>query len=212
MKPGFDPSLYLVLDPVLCEPLGMVETTRRAVAGGVTMVQLRDKTASTAAMIETGRALKQVLAGSGVPLIINDDVEAAIACGADGVHVGQGDMAAGVVRQRIGSDMILGLSVTSLALAEAATSAPVDYLGIGPVLATGTKPDHAPVMGFDGLVAAIRAVSVPVVAIGGLKHSHIEAVFQSGAKGIAVVSAICGTLDPEKAARDLAQTIRSIQP
>ena len=212
MRPAFDLSLYLVLDPVLCEPLGMVETTRRAVAGGVSMVQLRDKTASTAAMIETGRASKQVLSGSGVPLIINDDVEAAIACSADGVHVGQGDMAAAAVRQRIGSDMILGLSVTNLAEAEAATSAPVDYLGIGPVLATGTKPDHAPVMGFDGLAAAIRAVSVPVVAIGGLKHSHIEAVLQSGAKGIAVVSAICGTPDPEKAARDLSQMIRSIKP
>ena len=212
MRLAFDLSLYLVLDPDLCEPLGMVETTRRAVAGGVSMVQLRDKTASTAAMIETGRALKQVLSGIRVPLIINDDVEAAIACGADGVHVGQGDMAAGVVRQRIGSDMILGLSVTSLAEAEAAKSAPVDYLGIGPVLATGTKPDHAPVMGFDGLAAAIRAVSVPVVAIGGLKHGHIEAVFHSGARGIAVVSAICGTPDPEKAARDLSQMIRSIKP
>lgn len=210
MKPGFDLSLYLVLDPVLCEPLGMVETTRRAVAGGVSMVQLRDKTASTAAMIETGRALKLALSGSGVPLIINDDVEAAIACGADGVHVGQGDMAAASVRQRIGPDRILGLSVTNFAEAEAAKSAPVDYLGIGPVLATGTKPDHAPVMGFDGLATAIRAVSVPVVAIGGLKHSHIEAIFQSGANGIAVVSAICGEADPERAARALFQTIRSI--
>ena len=212
MRPAFDLSLYLVLDPDLCEPLGMVETTRLAVAGGVTMVQLRDKKASTATMIETGRALKQVLSGSGVPLIINDNVEAAIACGADGVHVGQGDMAAATVRQRIGPDMILGLSVTSLAEAEAATSEPVDYLGIGPVLATGTKPDHAPVMGFDGLAAAIRAVSVPVVAIGGLKRSHIEAVLQGGAQGIAVVSAICGTPDPEKAARDLSQMIRSIKP
>lgn len=212
MKPAFDLSLYLVLDPDLCEPLGMVETTRLAVAGGATMVQLRDKKASTATMIETGRALKQVLSGSGVPLIINDNVEAAIACGADGVHVGQGDMAAASVRQRIGSDRILGLSVTSLAEAEATTSAPVDYLGIGPVLATGTKPDHAPVMGFDGLAAAIHAVSVPVVAIGGLKYSHIESVFQNGAQGIAVVSAICGTPDPEKAARDLSLMIRSIKP
>ena len=212
MRPAFDLSLYLVLDPDLCEPLGMVETTRLAVAGGATIVQLRDKKASTATMIETGRALRQVLSGSGVPLIINDDVEAAIACGADGVHVGQGDMAAATVRQRIGPDMILGLSVTSLTEAKAATSAPVDYLGIGPVLATGTKSDHAPVMGFDGLAAAIRAVSVPVVAIGGLKHSHIEAVFQSGANGIAVVSAICGEADPDRAARDLSQMIRSIQP
>ena len=111
----FDLSLYLVLDPFLCRETdqdpGMVETARRAVAGGATLVQLRDKEGGTARMIETGRALKAALAGTEAKLIVNDDAEAAIAIGADGLHVGQGDMSASEARTRIGSDLILGLSV-----------------------------------------------------------------------------------------------------
>ena len=117
MRKPFDLSLYLVLDPQLCGSRGMAETTRAAVAGGVTMVQLRDKRASTSEMVETGKALQAVLAGTGVPLVVNDDVEAAIALGADGLHVGQHDCDAHAARQRIGPDMILGLSVETEALA-----------------------------------------------------------------------------------------------
>ena len=104
---SFDLSLYLVLDPDLCAGIGMVETARRAVAGGATMVQLRDKHAGTAAMIETGRALKQALDGTGARLVVNDDVEAAIAIGADGLHIGQEDMDAATARAMIGPDMPL---------------------------------------------------------------------------------------------------------
>ncbi|MBV2185793.1 MAG: thiamine phosphate synthase, partial [Rhizobium sp.] len=147
----FDLSLYLVLDPDLSLPLGMVETARCAVAGGVTLVQLRDKNASTARMIETGRALKTALLGTGVPLIINDDVEAAIAIGADGLHVGQGDMDAQTARRLIGPDMILGLSVETEALAAAVDPTVADYVGAGPVFATATKPGHKPPVGMEGL-------------------------------------------------------------
>ena len=113
----FDLSLYLVLDPDLCAGFGMVATAREAVAGGVTMVQLRDKRASTAGLIETGLALKSALSGSGARLVINDDVEAAIAIGADGLHIGQDDAGPGAARARIGPDMILGVSVETAALA-----------------------------------------------------------------------------------------------
>jgi thiamine-phosphate pyrophosphorylase len=203
----FDLSLYLVLDPDLCRKIGMVETARMAVAGGATMVQLRDKTADTSAMIETGRALQSALAGTGVPLIVNDDVEAAIALGAEGVHVGQSDLAAAAARRRIPDTMILGVSVETEELARQVDAGLVDYVGIGPVFATGTKPDHKTPIGFDGLARIVAAAPVPAVAIGGLKEGHAVPVLAAGAHGLAVVSAICGQPDPEAAARSLAREI-----
>src|SRR5689334_13453729 len=162
---SFDLSLYLVLDPDLCAGTGMVETTRAAVAGGATIVQLRDKDADTASRIATGRALKMVLQGTGAKLIVNDDVEAAIAIGADGIHIGQEDMDARTARNLIGPDMILGLSVETLALAEAVDPMLVDYVGIGPIFATPTKPDHKQPIGFDGLARLVAVSPVPSVAI-----------------------------------------------
>ncbi|MHC2568196.1 thiamine phosphate synthase [Rhizobium leguminosarum] len=205
---AFDLSLYLVLDPDLCAGIGMVETARLAVAGGATMVQLRDKHAATIGMIETGRALKQALEGTGALLIVNDDVEAAIAIGADGLHIGQEDMDAHKARTMIGPDMILGLSVETAPLAAAVDPGLVDYTGVGPVFATPTKADHKQPIGFDGLAKLVKASPVPSVAIGGLKADHVAQVFAAGAKGLAVVSAICGTPDPEAATRHIAAEIR----
>jgi len=204
----FDLSVYLVLDPDLCRTAGMVETTRLAVEGGVTIVQLRDKHADKAQMIETGRALKAVLAGTGVPLIVNDDVEAAIAIGAGGVHVGQSDMIAAMARERIGNDMILGLSVETEELARRIDPSVVDYVGIGPVFATATKPDHKKPIGFEGLARIVAAAPVPAVAIGGVKAEHAVPALAAGAKGIAVVSAICGQPDTKAAARRIADAIK----
>ncbi|MGO7956113.1 thiamine phosphate synthase [Rhizobium leguminosarum] len=204
----FDLSLYLVLDPDLCAGIGMVETARLAVAGGATMVQLRDKHAGTIRMIETGRALKQALDGTGALLIVNDDVEAAIAIGADGLHIGQEDMDARKARAMVGAEMILGLSVESEALANAVDPDLVDYTGVGPVFATPTKADHKQPIGFDGLARLVKASPLPSVAIGGLKADHVAQVFAAGAKGLAVVSAICGTPDPEAATRRIAAEIR----
>ncbi|SFI68658.1 thiamine phosphate synthase [Celeribacter neptunius] len=203
MRTCADLSLYLVLDPGLCAGVGMVETARAAVAGGATVVQLRDKTADTARMIETGRALKAVLAGTGAALIVNDDVEAAIQIGAEGLHIGQGDMAVAEARARIGATMLLGLTVETPALAAAVDPALVDYIGAGPVFATPSKLDHKTPVGFDGLAAQVGASPVPAVAIGGLKADHVARVLKAGAQGIAVISAICGQPDPEAAARSL---------
>ncbi|QKK20684.1 thiamine phosphate synthase [Rhizobium indicum] len=208
---AFDLSLYLVLDPDLCAGIGMVETARLAVAGGATMVQLRDKHAGTIRMIETGRALKQALDGTGALLIVNDDVEAAVAIGADGLHIGQEDMDARKARAMVGADMILGLSVESEALANAVDPGLVDYTGVGPVFATPTKADHKQPIGFDGLARLVKASPVPSVAIGGLKADHVVQVFAAGASGLAVVSAICGTPDPEAATRRIAAEIRKVR-
>ncbi|QDY68333.1 thiamine phosphate synthase [Qingshengfaniella alkalisoli] len=202
-----DLSVYLVLDPGLCAGLGMVETALAAVKGGVTVVQLRDKDASTEQRIEIGRALKLALSGTGATLIMNDDVEAALAIGADGLHIGQDDMPAAEARARIGSNMLLGQSVESVTAAARVDAAIINYVGVGPVFATPTKADHKTPIGFDGLAQILRHAPVPAVAIGGLKREHAVQTIAAGAQGMAVVSAICGQSDPQQAAADIVAAI-----
>ncbi|MDU9004509.1 thiamine phosphate synthase [Sedimentitalea todarodis] len=203
--------LYLVTDTQLCAKPGVVETVRRAVAGGVTMVQLRDKTATTAQRTELAIALKQVLDGSDVPLVINDDVTAAVAADVDGAHIGQGDLSPEQARALLGPGKILGLSCETPQTVQAADPLIVDYLGLGPVFETPTKTDHAQPIGFDGLARLVALSSLPSVAIGGLYSTHVSGVRLSGADGMAVVSAICGQPDPYAAARafDAARTERA---
>lgn len=205
----FDLSLYLVLAPDLCRDHSMIETARLAVAGGATMVQLRDKQAGTAAMVETGLALRAALAGTGARLIINDDAHAAREIGADGLHIGQDDLTPAMARAIIGPRMILGQSVESPAAMARLDPGLVDYAGVGPVFATASKPDHKPPIGFDGLARIIATSPVPVVAIGGLKSGHIAQALDAGAAGIAVVSAICGQDDPRAATARLRREIDS---
>lgn len=193
--------LYLVTDPQLCAQNGLVQTVRQAVAGGVTMVQLRDKHATTEQRTELAIALKEVLQGTGVPLIINDDVTAAMAADADGAHIGQGDVSPSQARARLGPEKILGLSCETPQTVRDADPTLIDYLGLGPVFATPTKGDHAQPTGLDGLAELVALSSLPTVAIGGLKADHISGIKASGADGMAVVSAICGQPDPTAAAR-----------
>ncbi|NIZ00594.1 thiamine phosphate synthase [Thalassospira lucentensis] len=206
---SFDLSLYLVLDPDLCRTLSMVETAMAAIAGGATMVQLRDKYASTDDLIRIGHELMAAMAGTGVPLIVNDDIDAAIAIGADGLHVGQDDIPSQTARDRLGRDKIIGLSIESDAVARKVDPTIVDYVGIGPIFATPTKPDHKPAIGFDGLAELIKITKLPSVAIGGLKLAHVDPVFAAGADGLAVVSAICGQPNPEGAAQEIAAAIKA---
>ena len=202
--------LYLVTDPELCSQHGLLETVRDAVRGGVTAVQLRDKTATTSALVKMGRDIATGLADTGVPLIVNDNVEAAIAIGADGLHVGQGDMKVDEARRLIGPDMLLGLSCETVEDARMTDPAIVDYIGVSPVFATPTKTDHSLAVGIEGLRAIAAATPVPKVAIGGLKSHHFEAIFENGADGVAVVSAICGQPDAEAAASALATKIAQV--
>ncbi len=196
-----DLSLYLVTDPELCARHGLVETVVAAVRGGVTVVQLRDKHASDDEMIDQARRLKAALAGSGVPLIVNDRLRVALESGADGLHMGQDDGDVAAARAALGEHAILGLSVQNHEQLSRLDPAALDYLGFGPVFATSTKRNHATPLGFDGLAALVAASPLPAVAIGGLKAEHAAAVRAAGAKGPAVVSAICGQPDAEAAAR-----------
>jgi thiamine-phosphate diphosphorylase len=200
-------SFYLVTDHQLCGQYGLLKTVRDAVRGGVTVVQLRDKTASTATLVKIGRELSTVLAETGVPLIVNDNVEAAIAINADGVHIGQSDMKVFKTRQLIGPDMMLGLSCETVQDAIQAPAELVDYIGVSPVFATATKADHSGAVGLNGLRAIAKVTSLPKIAIGGIKLHHLKAIFESGADGVAVVSAICGQPDVAAAAAALSREI-----
>ena len=202
MKPPFDLSVYLVTDPGLVGLRGVVGTVEAAVAGGATMVQLRDPHAKTRALVDVARAILAVTRPAGVPFIVNDRVDVALAAGADGVHVGQSDMRVAVARALAGPDMILGLSITAETDLDG-DLAGVDYLGVGPVYATGTKPDATPPMAVGGLAAIAARTRLPIVAIGGLHAGNAADVVAAGADGVAVVSAICAAPDPEAAAREL---------
>lgn len=211
MKPPFDLSVYLVADPVACGPRGVLNTVVAAVAGGATLVQLRDKQADDAVLIRLGRELRAALAGSGARLLVNDRVAVAAAIGADGVHLGQNDTSVTEARACLGSDAIIGYSARTPETARAVDPALVDYLGVGPVFATATKPDHAPPLGFAGLAAVCAASPLPVVAIGGLQARWASEVRAAGACGLAVVAAICAAADPAAAARALTRAVRSAE-
>ena len=207
MRRPRDWSLYLVTDRGLAGFRPLADVVAAAVRGGVTAVQLREKHCRTREFVELARCLKALLAPHGVPLIVNDRVDVALAAGADGVHVGQSDMDAGDVRRLLGPDAIVGISVETLQQAERAASLDVDYLGVSPIFATPTKTDTASAWGLGGLAALRRASKHVLVAIGGIDSSNADQVIEAGADGIAVVSAICAAPDPEAAARALRRAI-----
>ena len=200
-------SLYLITDPHLCVNIGLEQTVEAAVKGGVTMVQLRDKHASTEDRVALARRLKPICASHGVALVINDDVEAAQISNVDGVHIGQQDMCVALARQTIGADKIVGLSVETVSAAKKVSERLVDYVGISPVYATPTKPDHKQPIGFDGLKKICAASSVYTVAVGGLKLNDCHDVLAAGANGMAVFSAICGQNDPYAASVAFAKSL-----
>lgn len=203
----FDLGVYLVTDRPSLLGRELVDVVEAAVAGGIGMVQLREKTASTRDFVELARGLLARLRPHGVPLLINDRVDVALAADADGVHVGQDDMRPADVRALIGPDKILGLSVTGEAETRAAAGQPVDYLGAGPVFATATKKDAGAPQGIAGLRTMLALATVPVVAIGGIGPANAAAVMAAGADGVAVVSAICSAPDPASAAATLRRIV-----
>ena len=212
-RPPFDLSLYLVTDQQLCQDLGVEETVRLSVASGVTMVQLRNPHGQDRDMVDLGRALIKHTRAAGVPLIINDRVDLVDAIGAQGAHIGQGDMSVVEARQLLGPDALLGLSVQTREHVDAARGLglhTLDYLGVGPVWAQNTKPDAAAPGGVEVLSEIVQVSPWPCVAIGGIGLARIPEVRKSGAHGAAVVSAICGQPDVAAVTRELAHAwIRS---
>lgn len=196
-------KLYLVTDRGLCGGRDLCEIVRAAAAGGVTMVQLREKDIDTRTFVEEALALKGVLAPLGIPLIINDRVDIALAADADGVHIGQSDMPYQTARRLLGPDKIIGLSVENMQQVVQANTFDVDYIGVSPVFATPTKTDTAAPFGIEGLREAVTLSRHPAVGIGGMNSSTAARVFAAGAAGIAVVSAIMADDNPGEASRRL---------
>jgi thiamine-phosphate pyrophosphorylase len=202
-----DYSLYLVTDRELSRCRTTVDIVREAVAGGVTCVQLREKNGGTRKFIEEARALLTLLRPLGVPLIINDRVDVALAAGADGVHLGQQDMPISDARRLAPPGWIIGVSAESLADAIRAEKEGADYIGASPVFATPTKTDTAPPLGLEGLRTIRAAVKIPLVAIGGIQLKNAQNVIRAGADGLAVVSAIVAADSPRAAAAALRREI-----
>ncbi len=203
-----DYSLYLVTDQDLCRGRDLVDTVMEAVAGGVTAVQIREKNASARAFFQLALALKRRLAKQDVPLIINDRVDVAVAADADGVHVGQTDLPAAQVREMIGPDKILGISINTFEQMEEAARNQVDYLSLSPVFPTPTKTDTTEPFGISGLKKARTLTRLPLITIGGVNLENIHEIMSTGLDGVALVSAICSADSPEQAARTLAEKIR----
>ena len=196
-----DLSLYLVTDTVLCGRRGVAETARAAVAGGATVVQLRDPVATTRELYDLALELR---AATTVPLIVNDRLDVALAAGAAGIHLGQSDLPVRKAREIAGPEFIIGLSISSVAEMARANDLPVgtvDYLGIGPAFATATKPDAGAALGPDLVAELAGMTELPTVAIGGITADNVGQL--SGVDGICVVSAICAAGDPRTAAANL---------
>jgi thiamine-phosphate pyrophosphorylase len=203
-----DLRLYAIVDPENTGAHDLVDLAVAVAAGGATLVQLRDKVSDTARMIAHARALKAALAPFDVPLIVNDRVDVAIAADADGVHVGQADMAAEDARARLGPAPFLGLSVRTPAQALAAPLALIDYVGIGGVYATASKTSGRTPIGLGGLREVVqvfrqRIGNFPACGIAGITAQNAEPVIAAGADGICVISALSHPADPAAAAREL---------
>ena len=208
MKPTFDLSLYLVTDRPLAQGRDISWIVRDAIAGGVTMVQLREKECSTSEFIALARKLKTVLHPLGIPLIINDRIDIALAVDADGVHIGQNDMPYESARTLLGKDKIIGLSVETMEEVIAANELDVDYIGISPVYATPTKTDTLTPFGLKGLEKAAKLSRHRCVAIGGMNRNTIGEVIARGMEGVAVVSAIVAAESPRHASAELANIVK----
>ena len=203
--------LYLVTDQASLRGRTLADVLLAAVQGGVSCVQLREKALATRAFVALALAVKDLLAPFDVPLVINDRMDVALACGAQGVHLGQSDMPVALARQLLPPEVFIGLSVENLDDVARAAGQAVDYLGISPVYATPTKTDTAAPWGLAG-VSQVRAMTeLPLVAIGGIHQGNAAQVLQAGADGLAVVSAICSAPDPGLAAQSFKEIFRAHQ-
>ncbi len=210
--PSFDLSVYGILDPTRAQGRCLGELAKQAIAGGVTFLQLRDKDGTTRNMVETARQILAVSKPHGVPLVINDRVDVALASGADGVHVGGDDMMPADVRHLMGSDAIVGVTIHSTEEADGAPVELSDYYGVGGIYVTASKNNPNPPIGIAGYekIAAVlreRHTDCPIVAIAGIDASNAGPVIAAGADGVAVISALFMADDVTRAAADLVSIV-----
>ena len=203
--PRFD--LYVITDAALAPGRSHLEVARAALAGGADAVQLRDKTATAQNLCAVASEIQPQARKFGAAFVVNDRVDVALLTGSDGAHLGQADLPCHEARRLLPRPSILGVSVATVAEAKKAVKDGADYLGVGPVFATPTKPDAGEPIGLERLAELVRAVPIPVVAIGGIHHDNVIAVLGTGVAGVAVVAAVVSAPDMAAAARALKSRI-----
>jgi thiamine-phosphate pyrophosphorylase len=203
-----DPSLYVILDRTVARGRDLVTLLEATIAGGCRMVQLREKQWPSGRLLALAGQLLARCREAGATFIVNDRVDLAVALGADGVHVGQDDLPPGLARPMLRPGMLLGVSTHSLEQARTAQAAGADYVAVGAMFPTATKPDFE-LVGPD-LIRKLRTeIRAPLIGIGGITHDNVGEVIQAGAAGVAVISAVCAADDPEHATRRFIEVIRA---
>ena len=206
-----DPTVYVVLDRAAARGRSLDDVLAAVIEGGCRMVQLRDKESPSGRLLPLAERLLARARRAGVTFVVNDRVDLAVAVGADGVHLGQDDLPARLARPLLRPGMVLGVSTHDVAQAHAARDAGADYVAVGAMFATTTKPDFQLVG--PGLVRKLRPdIRVPLVGIGGITHDNVADVIRAGADGVAVISAVCGAPDPAVATRRFLDIIRDARP
>lgn len=205
----FDPSLYVITDRTIGRDRPLEEIVAAAIRGGATMVQFREKAWPARRVIEAGRRVLTITRSAGVPLVVNDRADIAVALDADGVHVGQDDLPVPDARRLLGSHKIVGASAATVEEARQAQDEGADYVGVGSIFATASKPDAGEAIGPDALSRIKAAVRIPVVAIGGITPSNAAEAIRAGADGVAVIAAVVAADDVEAAARRLLEVVRA---
>lgn len=204
-----DYSLYLITDRNFLHGRSLKRCVEDAIKGGVTLIQIREKDASTREFYEVAKEVKEVTSKYKIPLIINDRIDIALAINAEGVHLGQSDMPINEARIILGKNKIIGISANTIEEAFAAENSGADYLGVGPVFYTGTKKDINTPRGINGLRDIIEKINIPSVAIGGINKDNAKSVLATGVNGISVISAILGNDDIKKSAEELSTILKN---
>ena len=209
---NIDYSLYIVTDEGLSRGFTHREIAEQAVRGGATVIQLRDKTRSARELLIIAQEIKAITRCANARCIINDRLDIALGADADGVHLGQDDLPLAVARRLAPSPFIIGISVSNVAQAQQAEQQGADYLAVSPVFETGSKSDAGPGHGLKMLTEIVHAVHIPVIGIGGINQSNLHQLFQAGADGIAVISAVVSAENIEAATRTLKEQISYFIP
>ncbi len=199
--------LYVIIDAAACGARDLAWVAEQAIRGGADAIQLRNKTASAEALLRSAKQLLTVTRPAGIPLIINDHADVAVAAGADGVHVGQDDLSVAEARKIVGSGKLVGQSTHSLEQAITADLNHADYLALGPLYPTPTKPDY-PAVGLPLIREVQLRVDIPIVCIGGIDQTSLSEVVRAGATCVAVVRAVCAASDPATASRSLKSLLK----
>jgi thiamine-phosphate pyrophosphorylase len=203
--------LHVLTDTILQTRFSALELTEMAIAGGADTIQYRQKTGATREMIRIATGLKALCRQAGVPFIVNDRLDVAMASEADGVHLGQDDFPIPLARKLLGPEVIIGGSASTLEEARKCLLEGADYIGFGPVFATTSKDDAGPVSGLSLLEQVVREIPLPIIAIGGIISVNTSPVMQIGAHGIAVISAVCCREDPREATKSIRCLLKSVQ-